>query len=49
MHAWAIVLAAGSGTRLAAAGLPTAKQFIPHRGAPLYWRSARTFATVARV
>ena len=49
MHAWAIVLAAGSGTRLAAAGLSTAKQFIPHRGAPLYWRSARTFASVARV
>ncbi|WMW65841.1 2-C-methyl-D-erythritol 4-phosphate cytidylyltransferase [Nitratidesulfovibrio liaohensis] len=49
MHAWAIVLAAGSGTRLAAAGLSTAKQFIQHRGAPLYWRSARTFAAVARV
>jgi len=49
MHAWAIVLAAGSGTRLAAAGLTTAKQFIEHRGAPLYWRSARTFASVARV
>lgn len=49
MHAWAIVLAAGSGIRLAAAGLSTAKQFIPHRGAPLYWRSARMFAAVARV
>lgn len=49
MHAWAIVLAAGSGTRLASAGLTTAKQFIDHRGAPLYWRSARTFASVARV
>lgn len=49
MHAWAIVLAAGSGTRLAAAGLTTAKQFIEYQGAPLYWRSARTFASVARV
>lgn len=43
---WAIILAAGSGTRMAqAAGGP--KQFLRWRGAPLYWASARTFSRLA--
>lgn len=46
MTPWAVILAAGSGSRLAAAGLPTAKQFIPFRERPLFWNSARTMAGV---
>lgn len=49
MSTWAVVLAAGSGTRMAAAGLGTGKQFLPWRGAPLYWASVRTLARVAGV
>lgn len=41
---WAVVLAAGSGSRLAAALQGRAKQFLPLDGAPLYWRSAEVFA-----
>ena len=41
---WAVVLAAGSGSRLAAALQGRAKQFEPFDGAPLYWRSAQVFA-----
>ncbi|MDE5878577.1 MAG: 2-C-methyl-D-erythritol 4-phosphate cytidylyltransferase [Desulfovibrio sp.] len=37
---WAILLAAGSGSRLAPALGGRAKQFVPLDGAPLYWRSA---------
>lgn len=45
---WALVLAAGSGTRMAAAtGCP--KQFLEYGGAPLYWHSALTFSRVSRV
>lgn len=45
---WAVVLAAGAGTRMAAAtGLP--KQFLNYDGAPLYWRSALTFSRISRV
>ena len=43
MHLWTILLAAGQGTRLAAA-LGCAKQFVPLDGEPLYLRSARTLA-----
>lgn len=49
MRTWVLLLAAGSGTRLAAAGLPDAKQFLPLHGAPLYWASARTLAHVAGI
>ncbi len=49
MRAWALVLAAGSGTRLAAATKGTAKQFLLWRGVPLYWHSARLFSRCARV
>lgn len=45
---WAVVLAAGFGTRMVAAtGRP--KQFLEYDGAPLYWRSALTFSRVSRV
>lgn len=37
---WAIVLAAGSGSRLASATGGTAKQFLQWQGMPLYWQSA---------
>jgi 2-C-methyl-D-erythritol 4-phosphate cytidylyltransferase/2-C-methyl-D-erythritol 2,4-cyclodiphosphate synthase len=54
--AWAVILAAGSGTRLApalasglAAGGPARKQYLLLDGAPLFWRSARTFARVQAV
>ncbi len=49
MHCWAIIAAAGSGSRLRAAGLDRPKQFLELDGAPLYWHSARTFARVAGV
>lgn len=49
MSTWAVILAAGSGTRLQEAGLATKKQFIEYNGAPLYWHSAATLAQVARV
>ena len=45
---WAVVLAAGSGSRMAAAG-PRPKQFLEYRGSPLYWQSALTFSRCARV
>jgi 2-C-methyl-D-erythritol 4-phosphate cytidylyltransferase/2-C-methyl-D-erythritol 2,4-cyclodiphosphate synthase len=46
---WAIVLAAGSGSRLAAAGLGERKQFIAYQGAPLFWQSIRTFSRLPRI
>lgn len=49
MRTWVILLAAGSGTRLAGAGLPDAKQFITFDGAPLYWTSALTMSRTAGV
>jgi 2-C-methyl-D-erythritol 4-phosphate cytidylyltransferase/2-C-methyl-D-erythritol 2,4-cyclodiphosphate synthase len=52
-HAWAVILAAGAGTRLAAAlaaaGGPPRKQYLELDGAPLFWASARTFARVPAV
>ncbi|MEG1610602.1 MAG: 2-C-methyl-D-erythritol 4-phosphate cytidylyltransferase [Bilophila sp.] len=44
---WTVILAGGSGSRLANAtgGLP--KQFLDWRGAPLYWQSALLFARCA--
>ncbi|WP_029898608.1 2-C-methyl-D-erythritol 4-phosphate cytidylyltransferase [Desulfohalovibrio reitneri] len=41
---WAVLLAAGKGSRLAKAGIDTPKQFLSYRGAPLFWRSARVLA-----
>lgn len=53
IEAWAVLLAAGSGTRLAPAladaGGPARKQYVEFEGAPLFWRSARTFARVQAV
>ncbi len=50
---WAVLLAAGSGTRMSAAleGCqgPKRKQYLEFEGAPLFWKSARTFARVACV
>lgn len=42
--AWGILLAAGSGSRLAAATGGMAKQFLSYNGSPLYWHSARVLA-----
>jgi 2-C-methyl-D-erythritol 4-phosphate cytidylyltransferase/2-C-methyl-D-erythritol 2,4-cyclodiphosphate synthase len=49
VNAWAVILAAGSGSRMAAAGLASRKQFLPLGGRPLYWASARTLARVPRI
>lgn len=49
MNLWAILLAAGSGLRLARAGAPDKKQFLPCRGVPLFWHSARTLARAPRM
>ena len=51
---WAVLLAAGSGSRLAPAltaayGPGARKQYLDFFGAPLYWRSARTLACVQPV
>jgi len=56
-EAWAVILAAGNGTRLAGAladtsagtGAPARKQYIEFENAPLFWRSARTFSRVEAV
>jgi 2-C-methyl-D-erythritol 4-phosphate cytidylyltransferase / 2-C-methyl-D-erythritol 2,4-cyclodiphosphate synthase len=51
--AWAVILAAGSGTRLAqalaASGGPQRKQYLELDGAPMFWRSAQTFARIQAV
>lgn len=51
--AWAVILAAGSGTRLAQAlteaGGPQRKQYLALDGAPLFWKSACTFARIQAV
>ncbi len=51
---WAVLLAAGSGSRLAQAladgtGEAVRKQYLDLDGAPLFWHSARTFARVQAV
>ena len=46
---WALILAAGSGTRLADAGIGVRKQYLRMKGAPLFWHSARTLSRVPRV
>lgn len=43
MSTWAVILAAGRGQRT---GRELAKQFLPYKGAPLFWHCARTFARV---
>ncbi|MDY7001649.1 MAG: 2-C-methyl-D-erythritol 4-phosphate cytidylyltransferase [Thermodesulfobacteriota bacterium] len=44
MSAWAVILAAGQGSRLAEAGIPEKKQFYAYQGRPLYWHSAKALA-----
>ncbi|MDD4702004.1 MAG: 2-C-methyl-D-erythritol 4-phosphate cytidylyltransferase, partial [Desulfovibrio sp.] len=46
---WVILLAAGQGSRLAAATKGNAKQFISWRGAPLFWHAARAVSRSAAV
>jgi len=46
---WTVLLAAGSGTRLAAASGGVKKQFLRLDGRPLYWRSLAAFAKVPAV
>jgi 2-C-methyl-D-erythritol 4-phosphate cytidylyltransferase/2-C-methyl-D-erythritol 2,4-cyclodiphosphate synthase len=41
---WTVLLAAGSGSRLAAASAGVKKQFLMLDGRPLYWRSLASFA-----
>lgn len=42
--AWAVILAAGKGRRLAEACGGSAKQFLNWQGLPLWWHSAKVFA-----
>lgn len=42
-HVWAIILAAGGGSRMGASTGGVPKQFLEWRGQPLYWHSARAF------
>ncbi len=44
MSVWTVLLAAGSGTRLAEASGGVKKQFLRLGGKPLYWRALTTFA-----
>lgn len=44
MSPWTVLLAAGSGTRLAAASRGVKKQFLERDGHPLYWHSLVAFA-----
>jgi 2-C-methyl-D-erythritol 4-phosphate cytidylyltransferase/2-C-methyl-D-erythritol 2,4-cyclodiphosphate synthase len=46
---WAVIVAAGSGSRLASAGLDRPKQYLDAGGVPLFWRSARTLARIPRL
>lgn len=45
---WAIILAAGDGSRLRDALQGERKQFVSFRGAPLYWQSALVMARAGR-
>ena len=46
---WGVILAAGQGSRLAAATGGTAKQFLRYRGAPLWWSSVKAMAASPRI
>ncbi|MBI9111700.1 2-C-methyl-D-erythritol 4-phosphate cytidylyltransferase [Maridesulfovibrio ferrireducens] len=46
---WAVILAAGSGTRLAATVGGVKKQFLLWKGFPLFWHSAITFSNTPRI
>lgn len=46
LHPWAVILAAGQGTRLDGATAGQKKQFLPWRGVPLFWHSVRVLARI---
>lgn len=46
---WAVILAAGSGTRMVEASGGVRKQYLEYRGVPLFWHSARTFSRLAAI
>lgn len=46
---WGIILAAGQGSRMAAATGGEAKQFLRWKGAPLWWQSAMAMAASPRI
>ena len=46
---WGVILAAGQGSRMAAATGGEAKQFLRWQGAPLWWRSALAMAASPRI
>ncbi len=46
---WAVILAAGSGTRLAASVGGVKKQFLLWKGFPLFWHSAITFSHTPKI
>lgn len=46
---WGVILAAGSGTRLAEASGGVRKQYLEYKSAPLFWHSARAFSRVAAI
>jgi len=43
-NVWAVIVAAGSGSRLAAAGHGAPKQFLTFAGRPLFWHAAKALA-----
>ncbi|MFO7718239.1 MAG: 2-C-methyl-D-erythritol 4-phosphate cytidylyltransferase [Thermodesulfobacteriota bacterium] len=49
MSTWAILLAGGSGSRLAAATGGVKKQFLQYQGRPLFWHSLTTFAAMPAI
>lgn len=49
LRPWAVLLAAGSGSRLAAATGNIPKQFLQYHAAPLYWQSALHMRAAARI
>lgn len=46
---WAVILAAGQGSRLAKAAKGVRKQFLEYKGAPLYFNSARTMSRIPKI
>ncbi|NDY57154.1 2-C-methyl-D-erythritol 4-phosphate cytidylyltransferase [Desulfovibrio sulfodismutans] len=43
-NVWAVIVAAGNGSRLAAAGASAPKQFLTFAGRPLFWHAAQALA-----
>lgn len=49
METWAIILAAGQGSRMASVCQGKCKQLLEWQSAPLFWHSARCFSRIARL